>query len=96
MKVFDDLNMTPQGEAYVRWFHEADVWKNMTWHGVRTLKLPSDIWNYQEIIFERAIEHVIKRPARAMAGPPCLSPRPSRRAACAGGSSRSTSSRSCA
>ena len=41
MKVFDDLNMTPQGEAYVRWFHEADVWKNMTWHGVRALKLPS-------------------------------------------------------
>jgi cephalosporin hydroxylase len=63
-KVFDDLNMTPQGEAYVRWFHEANVWKNMTWHGVRTLKLPSDIWNYQEIIFERAIEHVIETGTR--------------------------------
>ena len=63
-KVYDDLNMTPQGEAYVRWFHEANVWKNMTWHGVRTLKLPSDIWNYQEIIFERAIEHVIETGTR--------------------------------
>lgn len=61
---FPDLNMTPQGEAYVRWFHEANVWKNMTWHGVRTLKLPSDVWNYQEIIFERRIEHVIETGTR--------------------------------
>ncbi len=63
-KPFDDLNMTPEGEAYVRWFHEANVWKNMTWHGVRTLKLPSDVWNYQEIIFERRIEHVIETGTR--------------------------------
>ena len=61
---FDDLNMTPPGEAYVRWFHEANVWKNMTWHGIRTLKLPSDVWNYQEIIFERRIEHVIETGSR--------------------------------
>ena len=60
----DDLNMTPQGEAYVRWFHEANVWKNMQWHGIRTLKLPSDIWNYQEIIFEHRIEHVIETGTR--------------------------------
>ena len=36
----------------------------MTWHGVRTLKLPSDMWNYQEIIFERRIEHVIETGTR--------------------------------
>jgi len=52
--------MVPEGEAYVRWFYEANVWKGMTWHGIRTLKLPSDIWNYQEIIFERRIDHVIE------------------------------------
>ena len=63
-KPFADLNMAPEGSAYVRWFHEANVWKNMTWHGVRTLKLPSDIWNYQEIIFERRIEHVIETGTR--------------------------------
>jgi cephalosporin hydroxylase len=63
-RAFDDLNMTPEGEAYVRWFHEANVWKGMTWHGVRTLKLPSDIWNYQEIIFERGVEHVIETGTR--------------------------------
>ena len=59
-----DLNMTPEGEAYVRWFHEANVWKNMQWHGIRTLKLPSDIWNYQEFIFEHCIEHVIETGTR--------------------------------
>ena len=61
---FDDLNMAPAGEAYVKWFHEANVWKGMTWHGVRTLKLPSDVWNYQEIIFERRIEHVVETGSR--------------------------------
>ena len=48
------------GEEYTRWFHEAGVWKRTTWHGIRTYKLPSDMWNYQEIIFERKIEHVIE------------------------------------
>lgn len=52
--------MNPEGLAYIRWFHETNVWKFMTWHGIRTLKLPSDVWNYQEIIFERRIEHVIE------------------------------------
>jgi cephalosporin hydroxylase len=63
-KPFEDINMSAQGEAYVRWFHEANVWKHMTWHGIRTLKLPSDVWNYQEIIFERRIEHVIETGSR--------------------------------
>ena len=31
--------MAPVGEAYVKWFHETNVWKGMTWHGIRTLKL---------------------------------------------------------
>lgn len=56
--------MTPQGEAYVRWFYESNVWKWMHWHGIRTLKLPSDIWSYQEIIFEHRIEHVIETGTR--------------------------------
>jgi cephalosporin hydroxylase len=58
------MTMTPQGEEYVRWFHESNVWKTMTWHGIRTLKLPSDIWSYQEIIFEHKIEHVIETGTR--------------------------------
>ena len=56
--------MIPEAEAYLRWFHEANVWKDMTWHGIRTLKLPSDVWNYQEIVFERGVEHVIETGTR--------------------------------
>ena len=37
------MTMPPQGTAYLRWFHESNVWKTMAWHGIRTLKLPSDI-----------------------------------------------------
>src|SRR6185369_8215093 len=31
---------------------------------IRTLKLPSDVWSYQEIIFEHRIEHVIETGTR--------------------------------
>ena len=58
------MTTTAQGEAYVRWFHETNVWKNMQWHGIRTLKLPSDIWSYQEIIFDHRIDHVIETGTR--------------------------------
>jgi cephalosporin hydroxylase len=56
--------MIPEGEAYVRWFHESNVWKEMSWHGLLTMKLPADVWNYQEIIFERRIDHVIETGTR--------------------------------
>ena len=56
--------MSPEGEAYVRWFHDSNVWKDTRWHGVLTMKLPADIWNYQEIIFERRIDHVIETGTR--------------------------------
>ena len=58
------MAMSPQGEQYLRWFHESNVWKTMSWHGIRTLKLPSDVWNYQEIMFDRGIEHVIETGTR--------------------------------
>ena len=54
------MTMTPEGLEYVRWYNETSVWKTATWHGIRTYKLPSDMWNYQEIIFQRGIEHVIE------------------------------------
>jgi cephalosporin hydroxylase len=63
-KPFDDIPVNPVGEAYLRWYHETNVWKFTAWHGVRTLKLPSDVWNYQEIIFERRIDHVIETGTR--------------------------------
>ena len=51
-------------DSYFSWFHDNNVWKNMHYHGIRTLKLPSDMWNYQEIIFERGISYVIETGTR--------------------------------
>ena len=59
-------NMNDAGEAYLRWFYDSGIWKNMTWGGVRTLKLPSDMWNYQEIIHERRIDYVIEAGTRTL------------------------------
>lgn len=51
-------------DDYFLWFHHTHVWKRMHYHGIRTLKLPSDMWNYQEIIFEREIEYVVETGTR--------------------------------
>ena len=49
---------------YLKWYHETNVWKHVTYRGVRTLKLPSDMWNYQEIFSERDIGWVIETGSR--------------------------------
>jgi cephalosporin hydroxylase len=54
-KIWDD---------YLLWFHNSQVWKSMTYHGIRTLKLPSDVWNYQEIIFETRADWVVETGTR--------------------------------
>lgn len=51
-------------DDYLSWFHNTNVWKGMTYHGVRTLKLPSDVWNYQEIIFEIGADWVVETGTR--------------------------------
>jgi cephalosporin hydroxylase len=51
-------------DGYMDWFHHSNVWKDMHYHGIRTLKMPSDMWNYQEIIFERRIDYVIETGTR--------------------------------
>ena len=51
-------------DGYLTWFYNTNVWKQMTWHGIRTLKLPSDMWNYQEIIYERKVDWVIEAGTR--------------------------------
>lgn len=50
--------------AYINWYYDSHVWKDSYWHGIRTLKLPSDMWNYQEIIAERKIDWVIETGTR--------------------------------
>ena len=45
---------------YLRWYYETNVWKRQHYRGVRTLKLPLDMWNYQEIIFEHDLHWVLE------------------------------------
>jgi cephalosporin hydroxylase len=52
------------GLAYLKWFYETNVWKNLHYRGVRTLKLPLDMWNYQELIFENDLHWVLETGTR--------------------------------
>jgi cephalosporin hydroxylase len=49
---------------YLRWYYETNVWKRLSYRGVRTLKLPLDMWNYQEIIFEHDLHWVLETGTR--------------------------------
>lgn len=49
---------------YLKWYYETNVWKRLNYRGVRTLKLPLDMWNYQELIFENDIHWVIETGTR--------------------------------
>jgi cephalosporin hydroxylase/SAM-dependent methyltransferase len=51
-------------DDYFVWFHETGVWKRLNYHGIRTLKFPPDMWNYQELIFEEDIDWVIETGTR--------------------------------
>lgn len=37
--------------AYHFWYYHNSIWRKTSWMGVPTLKSPSDMWNYQEILF---------------------------------------------
>jgi len=45
---------------FLRWYYQTEVWKRQFYRGVRTLKLPLDMWNYQEIIFEHDVHWVLE------------------------------------
>lgn len=55
--------MNPAGQQYLEWFYGTNVWKDLRYWG-RTLKLPLDLWNYQEIIFEDNLHWVIETGTR--------------------------------
>jgi cephalosporin hydroxylase len=38
------------GTRYHLWYYRKRIWDTTTWIGVKTLKSPSDMWNYQEIL----------------------------------------------
>ena len=48
------------GTEYFRQYYDLGVWKRQHYRGIRTLKVPSDLWNYQEIFTERRVEWVIE------------------------------------
>jgi len=48
------------GTEYFRWYYDTGVWKRMHYRGIRVLKLPSDMWNYQEIFLERRVDWVLE------------------------------------
>lgn len=52
------------GPEYFKWFYEQGVWKGMHYRGVRILKFPCDLWNYQEIFAERGIQWVLETGTR--------------------------------
>lgn len=56
--------MHPAALNYLKWYHETNVWKQVSYRGVRTLKLPSDMWNYQEILFAHRVGWVIETGSR--------------------------------
>jgi cephalosporin hydroxylase len=51
-------------QAYLQWYYDTGVWKRLSYRGVRTLKNPLDMWNYQEIIAEHGIEWVLETGTR--------------------------------
>jgi cephalosporin hydroxylase len=52
------------GAEYLRHYYELGVWKRQHYRGVRILKAPTDLWNYQEIFFEHDIDWVIETGTR--------------------------------
>ena len=49
---------------YLKWYYENNIWKQLQYRGVRTLKLPLDMWNYQELIFENDIHWILETGTR--------------------------------
>ncbi len=41
-----------ESEEYHKWYYNTLAWQRTTWMGVECYKSPSDMWNYQEILFE--------------------------------------------
>ena len=49
---------------YLKWYYNTNVWKDLHWRGVRTLKFPPDMWNYQELMYQNNIHWVLETGTR--------------------------------
>jgi cephalosporin hydroxylase len=54
------LEYKDAGAEYFRQYYDLGVWKRQHYRGIRILKVPTDLWNYQEIFTERRIEWVVE------------------------------------
>jgi len=43
---------TDVGRDYHLWYFDNKIWEQISWLGVKILKSVSDMWNYQEIIYQ--------------------------------------------
>ncbi|HZC09307.1 MAG TPA: CmcI family methyltransferase [Mycobacterium sp.] len=41
-----------EAEEYHKWYYNTFVWKKTTWMGITCWKSVSDMWNYQEVLFD--------------------------------------------
>jgi cephalosporin hydroxylase len=41
-----------EAEEYHKWYYNTFVWKKTSWMGITTWKSVSDMWNYQEILWD--------------------------------------------
>jgi cephalosporin hydroxylase len=41
-----------EGDEYHKWYYNTFVWKKTTWMGITCWKSVSDMWNYQEILYD--------------------------------------------
>ena len=41
-----------ESEEYHKWYYNTFVWRKTTWMGITCWKSVSDMWNYQEILFD--------------------------------------------
>lgn len=55
-----DSDLLKAGAEYFRHYYDLGIWKRQHYRGIRTLKLPFDLWNYQEIFAERRIAWVVE------------------------------------
>jgi cephalosporin hydroxylase len=51
-------------EDYLKYYYDTEIWTRVRYRGFPTLKLVSDLWNYQEIIDERKVQWVVETGSR--------------------------------
>lgn len=48
----DTLAQKKVCKDYHQWYYYNTIWNQMSWLGVKVLKSPADMWNYQELLVE--------------------------------------------